>query len=374
MKTDPATAVVNPEARRFVSTLVEINHEITSILDLDELLKKIAELTNRIVPFEIFAIFLVDDEKQELYLRFAIGHEPDVVKNLRIKIGDGVTGTAGHVDEPYLDGTIRPEILFPAYVSGRNLAEAFYAAMPYLSWQTVVIGDPLCAPFDGARRTADEIDPGFDANIGLPSLFAKQRLDALPRGLKQDAAVAYVRATSRAEDGDLKGAREDLETAIIADGTFSKARLELAGMQERDGQIDRAIANYRAVIQREPNQSVALNNLAMLLANQQGKPEEALPYAERAVAITKNEPPYLDTLAWTQHLMGADKLALNAIRAARVLGGNDPEIVWHAAVIYAKAGEITLATAELKALLAVAPALAERPEVKKLQEQLTSAK
>ncbi len=54
MRPDPA--VVSPEAARFVSTLVEINHEITSILDLDELLKKIAELTHRIVPFEVFAI------------------------------------------------------------------------------------------------------------------------------------------------------------------------------------------------------------------------------------------------------------------------------------------------------------------------------
>src|SRR5947208_3172640 len=94
MKPESATTVISPEARQFVSTLVEINHEITSILDLDELLKKIAELTNRIIPYEIFAIFLVDDEKQELYLRFAIGHPPEVVKNLRIKLGDGVTGTA----------------------------------------------------------------------------------------------------------------------------------------------------------------------------------------------------------------------------------------------------------------------------------------
>ena len=92
MRPDPA--VISPETSRFVSTLVEINHEITSILDLDVLLQKIAELTSRIVPFEAFAIFLVDDKKQELYLRFALGHAPEVVKNLRIKVGDGVTGTA----------------------------------------------------------------------------------------------------------------------------------------------------------------------------------------------------------------------------------------------------------------------------------------
>ena len=58
------------------------------------MLKKIAELTQRIVPYQIFAIFLVDDEKQELYFRFAIGHAPEIVENLRIKLGDGVTGTA----------------------------------------------------------------------------------------------------------------------------------------------------------------------------------------------------------------------------------------------------------------------------------------
>ena len=62
-------------------------------------------------------------------------------------VRDGVTGVAGYVGEPFLDGTIRPDILFPAYVGGLNLIEAYYAAMPYLSWQTVIVGDPLCAPF-----------------------------------------------------------------------------------------------------------------------------------------------------------------------------------------------------------------------------------
>jgi len=88
MRPDSAITPISTEARRMLSTLIEINNQITSILDLDELLNKIAELTNRIVPYEIFAIFLVDDEKQELYLRFAIGHPPDVVRDLRIKIGD----------------------------------------------------------------------------------------------------------------------------------------------------------------------------------------------------------------------------------------------------------------------------------------------
>lgn len=60
-------------------------------------------------------------------------------------IEEGVTGVAGHIDEPYLTLTPRPDQLFPAWYSGRNLAESFYVAMPALSWQNIVVGDPLCS-------------------------------------------------------------------------------------------------------------------------------------------------------------------------------------------------------------------------------------
>ena len=72
-------AIVRSDAR-FLATLIEINHEITSILDLDQLLRKIAELTQRIVPYQIFAIFLMDQDRRTVF-RFAVGHSADVVEN-----------------------------------------------------------------------------------------------------------------------------------------------------------------------------------------------------------------------------------------------------------------------------------------------------
>jgi uncharacterized protein (TIGR03790 family) len=60
-------------------------------------------------------------------------------------IHEGVTGVSGNVFEPYLTGCVRPEYALPAYAEGRNLAESFYLAMPFLSWQGVVFGDPLCS-------------------------------------------------------------------------------------------------------------------------------------------------------------------------------------------------------------------------------------
>ena len=59
-------------------------------------------------------------------------------------IHEGATGCSGHVDEPFLVATPRPDLLLPAYFSGRTLAESYYMAIRALSWQNIVVGDPLC--------------------------------------------------------------------------------------------------------------------------------------------------------------------------------------------------------------------------------------
>ena len=60
-------------------------------------------------------------------------------------IQEGVTGASGHVDEPYLILNPRPDLLLPAYYNGRNLAESYYLSIRGLSWQNIVVGDPLCS-------------------------------------------------------------------------------------------------------------------------------------------------------------------------------------------------------------------------------------
>jgi uncharacterized protein (TIGR03790 family) len=60
-------------------------------------------------------------------------------------IHEGATGASGNVYEPLLIGCVRPDYLLPAYYQGHNLAESYYVATPYLSWQGIVVGDPLCS-------------------------------------------------------------------------------------------------------------------------------------------------------------------------------------------------------------------------------------
>ena len=61
---------------------------------------------------------------------------------------DGITATIGAVAEPYLATFPKPDLFFSQLVNGKCLAEAFYRAKPYNSWQMVLIGDPLYTPFD----------------------------------------------------------------------------------------------------------------------------------------------------------------------------------------------------------------------------------
>jgi uncharacterized protein (TIGR03790 family) len=287
-------------------------------------------------------------------------------------IREGVTGAAGHVDEPFLDATIRPDILFPAYASGRNLAEAYYAAMPYLSWQTLIVGDPLCAPFPHAQLPAQTIDAGLDAATELPAYFAKRRLSTLAGTINKDAAAQFVRAESRTDRKDTAGVRQALEAAVVAEPRFTAARLKLATEAENDGDYDRAIAQFRAILAYAPNDAVALNNLAYDLAVHSDKAEEALSIAQRAIAILR-APAFYDTLAWIQHLLKRDREAAASVRVARSTNSLDPDLLWHAAVIYAAVNDLPRAAAELNLALKIKPDLADKEDVKKLRQQLPGA-
>ncbi len=73
--------------------------------------------------------------------RYFAGSPQGLVADL---IHEGATGASGNAYEPFLQACARPDYLLPAYQQGRNLAESYYLSLVYLSWQSVIVGDPLC--------------------------------------------------------------------------------------------------------------------------------------------------------------------------------------------------------------------------------------
>jgi sigma-B regulation protein RsbU (phosphoserine phosphatase) len=76
--------------------LLEVADVLNTTLDLETTLRRVAEIVHKLIDYEIFAILLLNEQRQELYVRFNVGYPPGVADRLRVKVGQGVTGRAGH--------------------------------------------------------------------------------------------------------------------------------------------------------------------------------------------------------------------------------------------------------------------------------------
>jgi uncharacterized protein (TIGR03790 family) len=281
-------------------------------------------------------------------------------------IREGITGIAGHVSEPLLGNTIRPDILFPAYVTGFSLAEAFYLAMPSVSWMTVVVGDPLCAPFANATTTRAE-DPPIDPATELPAVFSQRRLDAFRESAVPLEARQYlIRADSRTARGDEIGARSDLERATEVLPTMLGAQLLLATKYELAGDYDAAIARYRKILALAPDSPVALNNLAYALSVRKGDLRESLGLAERARTLSPHSGMVADTLAWIYFMSGDSGQALPLLSEAVRLEPVNAEIRLHLALVQAALGHSAAAREQAAKAVQLDPSFRNHKDLKAL--------
>ncbi len=120
--TDPVSPppAAPPNIRELVITLFELGREITSVLNLDELLQKIPQLIARITKFQAFAVYLLDPRGEELSIAYAVGYPDDVVWTLRVKVGQGLVGTAVAEGLPLLVNDVHADPRYVEAVPGSN--------------------------------------------------------------------------------------------------------------------------------------------------------------------------------------------------------------------------------------------------------------
>ena len=68
----PTFYVTPPEQVQTLSLLYEISHEITSILDRQELLRRIAERVKKLVDYHVFTVMLWNEQEQILESVFSM--------------------------------------------------------------------------------------------------------------------------------------------------------------------------------------------------------------------------------------------------------------------------------------------------------------
>jgi len=84
-----------------LETLAEIGREMSSILDLDVLLTRIASLTKRLIDYRTFGILLLNETTQMLDMKFAVRYGEDATSK-SVKLGEGLVGWAALHKEPVL--------------------------------------------------------------------------------------------------------------------------------------------------------------------------------------------------------------------------------------------------------------------------------
>jgi len=115
-----ATAIEN--ARLFEQTraqaesllvLNEVGREISSILDLEELLRRAAELLKRVIDYQILSIMLYDEETRTFRHRIDVKYGHQVQGKLRVAATEGIVGAAALTRRPVLvpDVTLDPRYL-----------------------------------------------------------------------------------------------------------------------------------------------------------------------------------------------------------------------------------------------------------------------
>jgi phosphoserine phosphatase RsbU/P len=94
--------------------LLEVSDVMSTSLDLDTTLRRVAEVVRKVIDYEIFAILLLNEKTQDLRIRFQVGYPPEFAERARIKVGEGVTGQAAQLRQAVLIDDVTKD---PRYIS-----------------------------------------------------------------------------------------------------------------------------------------------------------------------------------------------------------------------------------------------------------------
>ncbi len=109
----PAPPEVPAQTTEALMTLFALGREVTSVLDLEELLRKIPQLIARLTDFQAFACYLLDAKRGELTIAYSVGYPEDAARSLRVKLGQGLVGAAVAEGKPILVNNVLED---PRYV------------------------------------------------------------------------------------------------------------------------------------------------------------------------------------------------------------------------------------------------------------------
>jgi tetratricopeptide (TPR) repeat protein len=187
------------------------------------------------------------------------------------------------------------------------------AVNAFESVDKAVEGSPVTADlyFTSLVRREHPADPEDEAQA-----FARQH-SSMPQAW---LGLADVEMAAGDQEAEIKA----LDQAVAVAPADGKTLLRRGQLRERRGNSTGAIADYQRVLELEPEDAAANNNLAYCLLTTGGDPQEALRAAERAAELWHENPHVLHTLGMAQLRTGALELSQKSLTVALEMRPGDP--------------------------------------------------
>jgi sigma-B regulation protein RsbU (phosphoserine phosphatase) len=117
------------ERAELLDFLLDVSAATSETLDLDRILANVATIVKEVVPYDLFAILLHSERQHGLTIRYSIGHREEIVRNLVLPLGEGITGFAAATRQPILVSDVRND---PRYLPALDAVQS-ELAVPMLA-------------------------------------------------------------------------------------------------------------------------------------------------------------------------------------------------------------------------------------------------
>jgi len=214
-------------------------------------------------------------------------------------IARGAAVTTGAVFEPYLQFMHYPHLMLEALAKGKNVGDAACYALPSLSWQNVLIGDPLYQPFlrglDEQWLKRDRLPPRQRSYVALREI---QRLDGT--GLREEA-LGLARAEQAAHSSLVMGVQLAEMLLEREDATGAAEALGFAAHLKQVPANDWALLRRAGDLLETAGDEAAAVRVYANLIELRGAPDELrVDWLRRGVRLASAAGDLKQAMAWEQ--------------------------------------------------------------------------
>ena len=209
------------------------------------------------------------------------------------------------------------------------------------------------------------------AAIGKEECLSREqkRADAEPENIERQKLLVHLLHINDKVTDALAVTRK-IEQMAARDQDVLFAKLAQGMLSQRATKHDEALVKYEEALKIDPNNALALNNLAALLCEELNRCAEGLPYAERARKLRPNDPNVLDTLGWALVLNDRLGEALGVFLRSLEANRNHVVTLYHLGLLHDRRGEYEDAKRRLEQAKKAAESQGSSYYLPKIQEAL----